>query len=185
MEAVLVSIRPEWVERIASGVKDVELRKTRPRTNQPFKCYIYMTKRQWAFNLLRFMGLSGLLDRLSRAAGMVVGEFVCDEVVLLDMDSCGLGFWRDGQFLYTEETTGWKTCVDRATAIKYCGLRRPYGWHISALKIYDEPKPLKEFGCTRAPQSWGYIRQPGGGEVDETKTILRLIEIKRRKGGLR
>ena len=34
--AVLISIRPEWVEKILSGEKTLEVRKTRPKLEAPF-----------------------------------------------------------------------------------------------------------------------------------------------------
>lgn len=43
MKAVLISVQPKWCELIASGKKTIEVRKTRPKINMPFKCYIYMT----------------------------------------------------------------------------------------------------------------------------------------------
>ena len=43
-KAVLISIRPEWVEKILSGEKTLEVRKNRPNMETPFKCYIYCTK---------------------------------------------------------------------------------------------------------------------------------------------
>ena len=43
MKAVLISIRPEWCAKIASGEKTIEVRKTRPKLETPFKCYIYCT----------------------------------------------------------------------------------------------------------------------------------------------
>lgn len=43
--AVLVSIRPKWCEKIINGEKTVEARKTRPKLQTPFKCYIYCTLR--------------------------------------------------------------------------------------------------------------------------------------------
>lgn len=57
MKSVLISIRPKWCEKIISGEKTIEVRKTRPRLNPPFKCYIYQTGK-----------------------GGVIGEFVCDEI---------------------------------------------------------------------------------------------------------
>ena len=44
MRDVLISIRPKWCEKIARGEKTVEVRKTRPKLDTPFKCYIYCTK---------------------------------------------------------------------------------------------------------------------------------------------
>lgn len=57
MKAVLISIRPKWCQKIISGEKTIEIRKTRPRLNPPFKCCIYQTGK-----------------------GGVIGEFVCDEI---------------------------------------------------------------------------------------------------------
>ena len=45
-KAVLISIRPEWCDKIASGRKTIEVRKTKPKLDTPFKCYIYMTKQK-------------------------------------------------------------------------------------------------------------------------------------------
>lgn len=66
-KAVLISIRPEWVEKIARGEKTVEVRKTRPKLDTPFKCYIYCTQGNDA-------------RRLRGSWGKVIGEFICDRV---------------------------------------------------------------------------------------------------------
>lgn len=39
----MISIRPKWCEKICSGEKTIEVRKTRPKLETPFKCYIYCT----------------------------------------------------------------------------------------------------------------------------------------------
>ena len=57
-KAVLISIRPKWCEKIISGEKTIEVRKTRPKMNTPFKCYIYEC-----------------------GNGKVIGEFLCDEII--------------------------------------------------------------------------------------------------------
>jgi predicted transcriptional regulator len=44
MKSVLISIQPKWCELIASGKKTVEVRKTIPKIEKPFKCYIYCTQ---------------------------------------------------------------------------------------------------------------------------------------------
>ena len=43
-KAVLLSIRPNWCKKIANLRKTVEIRKTAPNLEVPFKCYIYCTK---------------------------------------------------------------------------------------------------------------------------------------------
>lgn len=44
-KAVMISIRPKWCGKICSGEKTIEVRKTSPKLETPFKCYIYRTKR--------------------------------------------------------------------------------------------------------------------------------------------
>ena len=43
MKSVLIAIRPQWAEKIAKGIKTIEVRKTAPK-EVPFKAYIYCTK---------------------------------------------------------------------------------------------------------------------------------------------
>lgn len=57
-KAVLISIRPKWCEKIINGRKTIEVRKTRPKMDMPFKCYIYKC-----------------------GNGKVIGEFLCDEII--------------------------------------------------------------------------------------------------------
>lgn len=58
MKSALISIRPRWCQKIISGEKTIEVRKTRPRLNPPLKCYIYQTGK-----------------------GGVIGEFICHEFI--------------------------------------------------------------------------------------------------------
>ena len=44
MNAILMPIQPKGIEKIASGQKIIEVRKTAPKCKIPFKCYIYCTK---------------------------------------------------------------------------------------------------------------------------------------------
>lgn len=57
-KAVLISIKPTWCAKIASGEKTIEVRKTRPKLNSPFKCYIYKC-----------------------GNGKIIGEFLCDQII--------------------------------------------------------------------------------------------------------
>ena len=43
MKSVLISIRPQGAEKIVSGEKTIEVRKSAPQ-EVPFKAYIYCTK---------------------------------------------------------------------------------------------------------------------------------------------
>jgi len=55
MKDVLISTQPKWVAKICNEIykradgtpvyeKEIEVRKTRPKIEVPFKCYIYETK---------------------------------------------------------------------------------------------------------------------------------------------
>ena len=75
MKSVLISIRPKWCEKIASGQKTIEVRKSAPK-EVPFKAYIYETKGEtetpWVDEDGHF---------IYKGRGQVVGEFVCDKVI--------------------------------------------------------------------------------------------------------
>lgn len=67
-KAVLLSVRPNWCKLIWAGMKTVEVRKTCPKLETPFKVYIYCS------------GNSGWLMRspkgLRKMDRKVIGEFV-------------------------------------------------------------------------------------------------------------
>ena len=143
-KAVLMSIQPKWCELIASGKKTVEVRKTKPKIEPPFKCYIYETKMKWFFNLLRKMGLSELANKLLIGKGKVIGEFVCNRFVFLDAyyDSNGNRHLCNTAFI--------KSCVPDDELFDYLYGKHGHkhggwAWHISDLVIYDKPKELREF----------------------------------------
>ena len=161
MKSVLISIRPKWCELIVSGKKTIEVRKTRPKSETPFKCYIYCTLDG---------GIKGdilLKDgHVSKVVcGMVIGEFVLDD--LLEIENLGSSFRvkgdEDGYLTHITETASGLWFSDMKA---YLGDKDGWGWGISELKIYDKPKELSEFSkygfdepvpLNRPPQSWMYI----------------------------
>ena len=178
-KAVMLSIRPKWVEKIASGEKTIEVRKTRPKLQTPFKCYIYCTMDH------PYISVScAELDKLNyrtntggRCNGKVIGEFTCERIAPITFDGCRI--WCPSNAAFSPAT-----CLSQAEIIAYIGDKgRCYGWHISDLRIYDAPKELSEFktlcrvdadccacpyynytkmGCDgrvigRPPQSWCYV----------------------------
>lgn len=185
MKSVLISIRPKWVEKIASGEKTIEVRKTAPKET-PFKAYIYCTKDK--YDWLYRVDNNGR-GKAQSWHGKVIGEFICDKVEVL--------FNTNGnpENYMTEilPTILQKTALSYDEFAEYVGSRADknsiYGWHISDLKIYDKPKELSEFwgrknclaadtvecwNCfatcleingkhcqplTRPPQSWCYIER--------------------------
>ena len=136
-KAVLISIRQEWCEKIMTGQKTIEVRKTRPKMNPPFKCYIYKC-----------------------GNGKVIGEFVCDEIISIDgagripsdiaRPTC-LEPAELHQYLGAAVGYGW-----HISNLKIYGHPRDL-WEFTGLretKFGLAPGPI-----TRPPQSWRYVEE--------------------------
>ena len=156
-KAVLLSIRPEWCELIAIGKKTVEVRKTAPKLQTPFKCYIYETQGSYragneAYNFI----VKGSGRR------KVIGEFICDAIEKHWLNSVGCRNLSE------------QSCVPASELHIYAQPKEwLFGWHISNLVIYDTPKELSDFyteayrtfDCPplvkmkRPPQSWMYVEE--------------------------
>lgn len=113
------------------------MRKTAPKIETPFKCYIYETRgfeRVGNDNLNCVIGGSG--------RGIVIGEFVCDEIKRIDIPYPA--YWHELDASVIDSVLG-GTCLSLAQIHDYLGHRSGYGWHISDLVIYDKPNALSEF----------------------------------------
>ncbi len=140
-KAVMISIRPHWCEKIASGEKTIEVRKTRPKLGTPFKCYIYCTKPLYPHEDFLCFDAGTAKVKAFYGGGKVIGEFVCDS-----MDGAVMtGFSRSNmRYPVTDKllAAASMTCDELS---KYGSGRILYFWHISNLKIYNEPKKLNSF----------------------------------------
>lgn len=170
-KSVLISIKPKWCELIANGKKTVEVRKTKPKLKPPFLCYIYCTKPRekifyhgeyykdllykdfWSGELLCGCTMGDALN------GKVIGEFVCDRIDTIDIiDDPVMTYIRVNQLSqHPDICITAETCLNINQLQRYLNDKKGNGWHISDLKIYDEPQELSEFGLTRSPQSWYYV----------------------------
>lgn len=187
MKSVIISIQPKWVEKIANGQKTIEVRKTRPKIDTPFKCYIYCTRGE---NL--WLTQSGVKRKTELAGylmnGKVIGEFVCDRIIELgnyqEVDHSYMLWVKDRE---TTDKLCQSACLNEFEIQDYLGKNGGFGWHISDLVIYEQPKELSEFknycekqpcqsncwkcdrydyignACyntiTRPPQSWCYVEE--------------------------
>ena len=186
-KAVMLSVRPKWCEKIVSGEKTIEVRKTKPKLETPFKCYIYCTVEKAGYDALwvldaptrekySFMAVSAYLENpkgANKGNGKVIGEFTCDRIYEL------------APLNHALDDVEKQACLTREEIVNYLK-GTGYGWHISGLKIYDTPKELTEFhtwkkckscsksgyestaciydencmvpvSITKAPQSWCYV----------------------------
>ncbi len=95
MKDVLISIAPKWCKLIMDGQKTVEIRKSRPKIDTPFKCYIYCTL-SGSRELLKEYGVDNWYKgKWSDKKGKVIGEFICDRISKYEME------WHGG---YAEDT---------------------------------------------------------------------------------
>ena len=184
-KAVLISIRPKWCEKIVNGEKTIEIRKTRPKLQTPFKCYIYCTMDHpyISVSCAELDKLNYRTNTVGRCNGKVIGEFACDCVTPL-YNVC-MDDWKRlaGGLHNIEKELVNQACLTEAKLHTYAGGKNCFAWHISDLLIYDQPRELSEFQratdpcdschaeytweCTdckklggdikRPPQSWCYV----------------------------
>lgn len=177
-KAVMLSIRPKWVEKIANGEKTIEVRKTKPKLETPFKAYIYCTMPD-AKDPHQILEIHGAGGKIQKANGKVIGEFVCDCVTPL-YNVCMDNWERLAGGLHNiEKELVNQACLTEAKLHTYAGGKNCFAWHISDLRIYDVPRDLSEFrrackSCAmywenngtcgneslplrRPPQSWCYV----------------------------
>ncbi len=199
MKSVMLSVHPKWCELIANGEKTIDLRKSIPKLETPFKCYIYCTKPNKKFQTVcKSMVLSE--DELYRHPqkgikygnsvemmlcepeeysehnflnGKVIGEFTCDQTYQYSTENIS------GTNISDDEMTK-RSCLTKAEieAYEFSASYKDfevynigvYGWNITDLKIYDQPKQLSDFTpygyatkfggkkkFKRPPQSWCYV----------------------------
>ena len=179
MKSVLISIRPQLVEKIASGQKTIEVRKTAPK-EVPFKAYLYCTQEKKQDDII----WAGIFGDRGKWNGRVIGEFICDKVERLEEH-----IEQGGLYYILSDTFNEQAQLDNWELHDYGKGKTIYSWHISDLKIYDKPRELSEFSrpCSysglcfsckrtsfkkdgnllcntkiiRPPQSWMYIEDLG------------------------
>ena len=182
MKAVMISIHPKWVEKIVKGEKTIEVRKSAPKCEEPFKAYIYES-RNGGHRCKHCNEKDSCYSYAPKnvgcynGSGKVIGEFICNNASELDY----VYYWNNGY--------EFETCLTYRQVADYGKGKPLYGWHISDLKIYDRPRELSEFSrpcsysglcfsckrtsfkkdgnllcntkITRPPQSWMHVEDLG------------------------
>lgn len=167
MKSILLSIRPEWVEKILNGEKTIEVRKLFPKKYVGW-VYIYCTKGERHWQKVDGIGKFITYGRKTKEKdydsphtlnGKVVARFWCDnveEIFPKNIES----FTKDSCLTVKQiEDYLWKNI--------YIG----YAIHISKLEIFNRPKYLTEYYKSyietekgiyyqvliKAPQNYCYI----------------------------
>lgn len=166
-KAVLISIRPEWVEKILSGKKTLELRKAKPKLETPFKVYIYCTnqKNTILWNARSYIYVDdhnhNAFDRCWN--GSVVAEFTCDRIDEYDDDT--ISSYQHEDYARWNDFDLDRACMHPEDFQNYANGKWLYGWHISKLDIYDTPKELTEF------QTWKKCKSCSKSGYESTACI--------------
>ena len=141
MKAILLSIKPEWAEKIYKGEKTIEWRKSRPildRNNRHTRVYIYETA-----PVTRITGHFTLCGCYEVDFGHHPTN-MADALMTVDIQ-------RRGR-------------VPHEDLVKYQGKSRCiYAWSVDQRRDvvrYNVPYRLEGFGLKRPPQSWQYVEDP-------------------------
>lgn len=135
MKSILLSIKPQWVEKILNGKKTIEVRKQFPKDYVGW-VYIYCTKDKKYANLINRGGF---------LTGMVVARFWCDKVE----EILNYGLARRSEIMMKELLK--KSCLTMNELNEYAPHKEYkendfiYAIHISKLEIFDKPKELSDF----------------------------------------
>lgn len=154
-KAVLFSVRPEWCYKIATGKKTIEVRKTAPQLQTPYKGYLYCTKRQKPV-LINLQNLPETpyiitagehskryelpdMEWARLCNGKVWAEFICDADLPL-IFACSDPAALTTHFMVPD------TGMSDVEIMNYLGNGvEGHGLHISELKIYDQPREISDF----------------------------------------
>ena len=151
MIEIMQSIRPEWIQKFIDGEKTVEVRKTRPIAEPPYRVYVYCTKPRWPYeDALISLGLPDIVF----GGGKVIGEYSCNDI-----------------FPIWPGYANGDTCLTYEQMEAYLGDNgRGWGWKINNFTIYNAPRELSDYNhyvvrgrwrifvpLERAPQSWCYV----------------------------
>ena len=129
MKTVMISIKPKWVVNISIGKKTIEIRKSMPKCDVPFRCLIYCTKE-------------------NGGCGKVVGEFVCDKIGEINKYKTMYGvtlFFTKNDFYPIDLILKESCLLDKYKLEHYLKGKVGYAWHISNVKIYDTPKDISDY----------------------------------------
>ena len=131
MKDIILSIHPKWAEKIYSGEKTVEVRKTQPDWEKPesvddLAIYLYET------------------SPVKKVTGLVFLTWVHE---------------TDKELLENPEKYFWgkikKACLIAEELIKYSNGKNLYFWNLKDPYKFDTPRNIKG----SVPQSWRYLKE--------------------------
>lgn len=205
MKSILISIQPQWVEKILNKEKTIKIRKTKPSCELPVKVYIYCTKgKPYLYridddnnfeltNNFRPQEDSFVKD-YNAQNGKVVAEFTLNKITKHEKNFIDC----EGNICYNFKVCDVKNAgfdrdvfslLDFDNFIEDYGKGKPlYAWHIDDLVVYDKPKELSEFKkwidvdklpcshCQYAEFDWSEYAECCAIDYDGTDCVYKQIK---------
>lgn len=137
-DKIILPIYHEYAELILSGKKRLEIRKTVPR-NICYPCTVYLYE-----------------TKAHGGEGAVVGFFNCKGIIRTN------AFKQ--QFSDTEVIKAYRqdiserACLTEQQLSDYAGNGMIHGLVVNTPIRFPRPRSLSDFGLSRAPQSWQYVK---------------------------
>ncbi len=169
MKAIMISIQPQYVEKILNGEKTIEIRKTMPKIELPCKVYIYCTKGKTTIDYIERKGeldwFGNIAEKtliltspkykfsMGEKLGKVVAEFILNKVDTLERD---LNDWLPKNRYDVSNELLKDINLNQNELWNYGQGKTLYAWYIDNLKIYDKPKELDEFGVGKVKIDCSY-----------------------------
>lgn len=136
-DKIMLSIHHKYAELIFGGKKTLEIRKTAPSGGSfPYIIYMYETKRDGG-------------------VGAVVGFFKCGAVI--KTNAFGKALFSEQADRYRADIAS-RSCLTVEQLTSYANGNDIRGLVVGTPIRFPRPRPLSDFGLTRAPQSWQYLK---------------------------
>lgn len=132
MKSIILSIHSKHAEKIYSGEKQYEFRKTVPMSSGKARCPIITGMKVYFYE--------------TKPTGLITGEVIVKQCIL----GVPSGVWQ-----LVQKHSG----RDYAAFFEYFEYSKTaYALDVRNFKKYDTPLPLSHFNLNRAPQSWCYVK---------------------------
>ena len=149
-QAILISIKPKWVEKIVNGEKTIEIRKTMPKCELPIDVYIYCTKEKKRIELIK-RDLYTDESTSTIINGKVIASFRLTQVAEINID---------------DKKVQEQACLTETELHDYLysgnshnkNIKKCYAWHIDWVFLLDKPKKISEFKTRHYPQFAGLVK---------------------------
>ena len=153
-KVIILSIQPQWLEKILNGEKTIEIRKSIPKCDYPIDVYLYCTKpnkfpHTSNGNKVQILTFDKSTNkyRLWKSSyekvlnGKIVAKFTLNKVERFDVPYPAYFYEVKDKLQHIVDGS----CLNLMSLHHYLRIKAGYAWHIDNLEIFEKPMELKEF----------------------------------------